>query len=568
MKNLKFTLSALVFGCLLFFSSKTIQSQPIPCTAQSYLVQKIGNNSCLYGVDLATGVMTSIKENIIPPSVGGINGIGYYNGYLWGSITHSNAVGTSNAAAIAKVDAGGNVTTWTYQEVGLPVNSNTNIGFNVGDVGPDGVLYLFSYGGSQIYKVNVSGETPVYMAPPIAISGGNFNTEGGIISDWAYNQEDECLYTVSRGVNPVLYKIDAATGACTRIGTLSAPAGYSFTNSNPSTSFGGMYLDSRGTLYMADNNTGNIYRIPDVGNLSTNYKPIFTSKANPTNGNDGALCPSACVTNIIRETIILSQGQSSITLTGGTMATPNEWKYVSGSGPSEPTIASPYNTDVTTASGLTSEGVYIFKRVNPSGNCMDSAIAIVSFLPLPLPITINTFSGKLQQEKDVLQWVTSQEQNSSYFEIQYSSTGLDFSGIGRVEASGNSNINKTYSFTTDHIGNNAYYRLKLVDINGESKYSNIIHISRTLSSNCVKLNGVAPVPFTDVLRFNVENCKTQNANVMIFNTMGQIMKQQSFLLQNGTATYMLNGLEAFPNGTYILKIVTADGNVVTQKVMK
>lgn len=77
----------------------------------------------------------------------------------------------------------------------------------------------------------------------------------------------------------------------------------------------------------------------------------------------------------------------------------------------------------------------------------------------------------------MLNWKTSSEINAVYFEIQRSADGINFTGVGNKNASGNSADTKIYQYT-DPIGNstgNIYYRLKTVDVDGKFTYSKLLY---------------------------------------------------------------------------------------------
>jgi hypothetical protein len=58
-----------------------------------------------------------------------------------------------------------------------------------------------------------------------------------------------------------------------------------------------------------------------------------------------------------------------------------------------------------------------------------------------------TFSGYKGKNGHQLNWTTATEQNTSYFEVQYSANGTEFATIGNVRAAGNSTTPMYYDFT-------------------------------------------------------------------------------------------------------------------------
>ncbi|MBG9376011.1 T9SS type A sorting domain-containing protein [Panacibacter sp. DH6] len=94
-----------------------------------------------------------------------------------------------------------------------------------------------------------------------------------------------------------------------------------------------------------------------------------------------------------------------------------------------------------------------------------------------LPVKIGVFTGVYKNEQSLLQWKTLQEINSNYFEIEHSVDAQNFNSIGKVNASGNSNVVKDYSFAHRNPGIGLhYYRLKLHDKDETAVNSNIVTV--------------------------------------------------------------------------------------------
>lgn len=89
-----------------------------------------------------------------------------------------------------------------------------------------------------------------------------------------------------------------------------------------------------------------------------------------------------------------------------------------------------------------------------------------------LPVSLLQFAAQAQQQTAALTWTTAQEQKSHYFEVLRSTNGQSFVPIGKVNAAGNSNSNKSYRFidVQPAIGTNLY-QLKSVDLDGSVTFS-------------------------------------------------------------------------------------------------
>ncbi|WP_160143783.1 T9SS type A sorting domain-containing protein [Chryseolinea soli] len=92
-----------------------------------------------------------------------------------------------------------------------------------------------------------------------------------------------------------------------------------------------------------------------------------------------------------------------------------------------------------------------------------------------LPVELASFDCGLNAEGIVeLKWTTASERESDYFDVERTVDAKSFDAIGRVEASGNSNVKVKYTYLdlTAH-GGMFYYRLKQVDFDRKATYHSL-----------------------------------------------------------------------------------------------
>lgn len=103
----------------------------------------------------------------------------------------------------------------------------------------------------------------------------------------------------------------------------------------------------------------------------------------------------------------------------------------------------------------------------------------VTTLNNALPLRLLQFEATQQHDDALLKWETTDEINTSHFDIEYSTNGRDFSTIGKVMANNTAGTQR-YSFIHSGLqtGDN-YYRLKMTDIDGKFTYSAVKRLSVT-----------------------------------------------------------------------------------------
>jgi hypothetical protein len=96
----------------------------------------------------------------------------------------------------------------------------------------------------------------------------------------------------------------------------------------------------------------------------------------------------------------------------------------------------------------------------------------------PLPLDLVSFTGKHNADKkrNELQWTTVNENMLSHFELEASKDGINFRTIGNLAAKNNQRIASHYYFEDSDVQQSTYYRLKMVDQNGDVKRSQVVHI--------------------------------------------------------------------------------------------
>lgn len=115
-----------------------------------------------------------------------------------------------------------------------------------------------------------------------------------------------------------------------------------------------------------------------------------------------------------------------------------------------------------------------------------------------LPVTGLQFSASKNNNSVQLKWMTSSEQNSLRFDVWHSSDGSSFAKIGQVAASQNSNTVRNYTLmhTAPTSGMN-YYKLQMIDIDGNSRFSEIRQVSTAKTTF-----SISPNPATKTLIVN------------------------------------------------------------------
>lgn len=177
-----------------------------------------------------------------------------------------------------------------------------------------------------------------------------------------------------------------------------------------------------------------------------------------------------------------------------------------------------------------------------------------------LPVELLTFTGRLEGENVILNWETASELNNDRFEIERSESAMEFQKIGTTKGHGNSNIPVGYRFVDSLTTSGTYYyRLKQVDFDGKSSYSNVISVYFQYETQIM----VYPNPAQDWIIVQTKDLKT-TYKIQIYNVSGLLIHEQHLENINGQNKI---DVRDFPKGTYFVSIYNQE-RITTQQFIK
>lgn len=173
-----------------------------------------------------------------------------------------------------------------------------------------------------------------------------------------------------------------------------------------------------------------------------------------------------------------------------------------------------------------------------------------------LPVTLQQFTVSPFIAYNLVQWKTLNEQNVSFFDIEFSSDRINFSNAGRINAI-NIPPDNNYSFT--HFINGftkLYYRLKVTNKDNRFIYSDTVVVDR-------KINASLKI-FPNLVTNNQLNIfsEKQMEQVIIFSAEGKKVFETGLNNISGTLNIPIPHLQS---GFYFARIKRTDG-YFTEKI--
>lgn len=180
-----------------------------------------------------------------------------------------------------------------------------------------------------------------------------------------------------------------------------------------------------------------------------------------------------------------------------------------------------------------------------------------------LPLKFLSFKASVTKELAPtvnLTWSTTNEVNTSKFEVERSIDGKVFTKIGTVNSLNTAGIHN-YSFIDQNpLDGDSYYRLNQIDLDGKSDYSDLRSVNIASGISLV----LYPNPVSSELNINHPKATT-NANLALVTTTGKKVLSLPIAVSSTNTKIDLGGLAA---GTYILVFENGSEKQVSKFVKK
>jgi hypothetical protein len=179
---------------------------------------------------------------------------------------------------------------------------------------------------------------------------------------------------------------------------------------------------------------------------------------------------------------------------------------------------------------------------------------------LAIPVELTSFTASVSDNAVTLNWSTATELNNHGFEIERKSEG-SFRTIGFVQGYGTTTETRIYSFIDNNLAVGQHsYRLKQVDFNGTSEFSDIVEVE-ILAPDVYALVQNYPNPFNPNTKITYSLAIDSKVTLKVFDVLGQ----EVVTLINGNVTAGIQEINfdasSLNSGVYFyqIKAVGVDG---------
>ena len=186
----------------------------------------------------------------------------------------------------------------------------------------------------------------------------------------------------------------------------------------------------------------------------------------------------------------------------------------------------------------------------------------IGSISFALPVTIIQFSATAGSNGNNVNWITADEINVGYYDLQRSDDGISFYNIVNVAAQ-NGTGTQQYQFTDSKpmLQSSAWYRLRSVDKDGQTKLSKVVVVTGSNNRGAI-LYAINPVH--DRIELQVQ--RISGALRYNINTLSGQTVQQGVLTIGLPGRYSIQLSPVVAHGVYILQL-EKPGFVFTQRLL-
>lgn len=174
-----------------------------------------------------------------------------------------------------------------------------------------------------------------------------------------------------------------------------------------------------------------------------------------------------------------------------------------------------------------------------------------------LPVQFLSWNALYEKPDAQLNWTCTRETNNKGFYIEFSLDGMHFNDIGFVESTSSFSGIQSYHFTHQNLleilplhGNNVYYRLRQVDLDGKASISNVIHLF--INKPTTNEISIYPIPFNNILKIETSEWTDVEVQIRILNESGKLIYESNKAFKDGKIE--LTDIDKLNSGMYLIQI--------------
>ena len=334
------------------------------------------------------------------------------------------------------------------------------------------------------------------------------------------------------------------------------------------------YIESSSAAYVTNTTLGEGVSGSNTDPSSVNVQPetFFQTKFNDFGYTSYISDPTLHGDSLA---LVVETGSIAATIVGSTFLSPADFQPIPTTFHSYATIAAPSgyfeihspqpmmaykSVNPTIGQGQSLRNMYFLS--NPiNGIVYDTANCLI----VSLPIELLYFKGETSEHYNTLLWETVSEINNDFFQIEKSNDAVNWEIVAVLDGAGNSTESISYSTRDDNpLRGITYYRLKQVDFDGESSYSDIISLENKY--NELDIINVHPNPSDEGFSFTFSSSYSGDEEICLtlYNSTGRVVESKCYEVRSGINSHYFK-ISDLSGGLYNA-VFTSGGSQTVKKI--
>jgi len=218
-------------------------------------------------------------------------------------------------------------------------------------------------------------------------------------------------------------------------------------------------------------------------------------------------------------------------------------------------------------------GGAVFSTSTPALGAI-TAINVTQFSPFTLaarqlgiiPVKLEYIRGQRQNNVNALNWKVTCIGNRVIMQVERAADARNFSPVGNSIAATQIRCNQPFDFTdAQPLPGHNYYRLKMIDVDGQITYSPVILINSKNSS--VEIVGLYPSIVKDETRLSIASDKATVIETIITDIAGRTVQSKRHSVPAGSSLVSFD-CSRLATGMYQVISMDAAGNITTKRFIK
>ncbi|WP_324673335.1 lectin-like domain-containing protein [Hymenobacter sp. GOD-10R] len=211
---------------------------------------------------------------------------------------------------------------------------------------------------------------------------------------------------------------------------------------------------------------------------------------------------------------------------------------------------------VTLSQTLTTEATSASTTPDPTPS--NNTASMLAKVGAPLPVELTAFSARADREDAQLNWATASEKDNDHFEVERSTDGANFSKVGQVQGKGTTSAASAYAHRDVRAARlgarTVYYRLRQVDTDGDSKYSNVETVQFATAKTSISLY---PNPSAGSATLDLTELAPGDYAIQMLDITGRVVREQKLA---GAQEHVFD-VQDLRQGSYIVRVRGGATNV-------